>query len=78
MRIVAEKRNSKNEVFEILVEIESPKGFVYRIGEDFRFKDFNVYSIVARGEWDEPTIKLSPQTIERISRLRIYDESDDD
>jgi hypothetical protein len=55
----------------ILVETRPDYGFVHDLGEEVRYEDFFIHSILARGYWENPTISLSDEELERISKLPI-------
>ena len=55
----------------VLIETRPDYGFVHKIGTDTRFEDFFIHSILARGYWEDPTISLSSEELERIAKLPI-------
>jgi hypothetical protein len=72
MKVIAESGDvTKKGLGVILVQVEDDIGFVYELGADFRYRDFNIHSILARGYWEDSTIKISDEELERISKLKI-------
>ena len=66
MRLVAERDTQL-----AIVHDDGETGFVYNMGEDQRFPDQNIHSILARGYWEEPAIDLSSAELERIAGLPL-------
>ena len=72
MEIVAETGDvTKKGHGVILVQVDKNIGFVYELDADFRYPDTNIHSVLARGYWEKPTVKIDKERLEKISKLII-------
>ena len=72
MKVIAETGDvTKKGQGVVLIQTEKDVGFVYELDADFRYPDFNIHSILARGYWEEPTVKIPAEELERIAKLKI-------
>lgn len=51
-------------------------GFIYNFGEDRRFPNQNIHSILARGYWQAPVRDLSEAELNRIINLPVASNED--
>lgn len=78
MRVIAERLGEDNKSGSILILVSDSEnpidriGFVYRLGEEYRYPDSKVENIIARGYWENPDhVSLSPEELERIKKLPL-------
>ena len=65
MELIAQRGN------QLLIQIEKERGFVYDKDSNERFEENNIHSIIARGYWEEPTVKLTKGQLKAIKELPI-------
>jgi hypothetical protein len=54
-----------------IVHDDDETGFIYNMGEEQRFPDQNIHSILARGYWEEPASDLPSDELDRIANLPV-------
>jgi len=65
MKLIAQRGN------QLLIQLKKDRGFVYNNKTNERFEENNINSIIARGYWEEPTIKLTKGQLKAIKELPV-------
>lgn len=53
---------------------DQENGFIYNMGDEQRFPNQNIHSILARGYWKEPVRDVSEAELNRIASLPVVGE----
>ena len=65
MKLIAQRGN------QLLIQTNKDRGFVYDKLSNERFEENNIHSIIARGYWEEPTIKMTKGQLQAIKELPV-------